>query len=138
MRQELQHQGPDGYGVRSFPSATLVHTRLSAIDLSESGAQPMANGTGTIEKRRFRSMDGDVFEITDGGLLVNELQVVFGLSHSVNQIRKDGIAGRFVQKAWSSEWILEPGDFARNACGNERIRYLVACRSGAKSSGGLL
>jgi asparagine synthase (glutamine-hydrolysing) len=48
MRQALHHRGPDGYGVRSFPSATLVHTRLSIIDLSESGAQPMANETGTV------------------------------------------------------------------------------------------
>ncbi|MDK2742983.1 MAG: asparagine synthase (glutamine-hydrolyzing) [Nitrospira sp. BO4] len=48
MRQMLHHRGPDGYGVRSFPSATLVHTRLSIIDLSESGAQPMTNETGTV------------------------------------------------------------------------------------------
>ena len=48
MRQALHHRGPDGYGVRSFPSATLVHTRLSIIDLSESGSQPMANENGTV------------------------------------------------------------------------------------------
>jgi len=48
MRQALHHRGPDSYGVRSFPSATLVHTRLSIIDLSESGAQPTANETGTV------------------------------------------------------------------------------------------
>jgi asparagine synthase (glutamine-hydrolysing) len=48
MRQMLHHRGPDGYGIRSLPSATLVHTRLSIIDLSESGAQPMANKTGTV------------------------------------------------------------------------------------------
>ncbi len=81
-------------------------------------------------------MDVDVFETTDGRLLVNELQAVFGASHSVDQMRKDGIAGRFVQKAGGSEWIFEPGDFARNACANERIRYLIACRSGVQSFGG--
>ncbi len=48
MRQALHHRGPDGYGVRSFPSVTLVHTRLSIIDLSETGTQPMANETGTV------------------------------------------------------------------------------------------
>ena len=90
------------------------------------------------EKGGFRSMDVDVFETTDGRLLVNELQAVFGASHSVDQMRKDGIPGRFVQKAGSSEWIFEPGDFARNACANERIRYLIASRSGAHSGGGLL
>ncbi len=48
MRRALHHRGPDAYGVRSFPSATLVHTRLSIIDLSETGTQPMANETGTV------------------------------------------------------------------------------------------
>lgn len=48
MREALHHRGPDGYGIRSLHSATLVHTRLSIIDLSESGSQPMGNETGTI------------------------------------------------------------------------------------------
>lgn len=48
MRRAMHHRGPDGSGVKSLPSATLVHTRLSIIDLSDSGAQPMANETGTI------------------------------------------------------------------------------------------
>ncbi len=48
MRQALHHRGPDGYGVKSLPAATLVHTRLSIIDLSEFGSQPMANETGTV------------------------------------------------------------------------------------------
>jgi asparagine synthase (glutamine-hydrolysing) len=48
MRRALHHRGPDGYGVRSFPVATLVHTRLSIIDLSETGTQPMGNETGTV------------------------------------------------------------------------------------------
>ena len=48
IRQALHHRGPDSYGIRSFSSATLVHTRLSIIDLSEFGAQPMANETKTV------------------------------------------------------------------------------------------
>lgn len=48
MRRAMHHRGPDGYGIRSLSSATLIHTRLSIIDLSESGAQPMANETGTV------------------------------------------------------------------------------------------
>lgn len=57
MRQALHHRGPDGCGVRSFPAATLVHTRLSIIDLSESGAQPMANETGTI----WSAFNGEIY-----------------------------------------------------------------------------
>lgn len=48
MREALHHRGPDGYGIKSLHMATLVHTRLSIIDLSESGAQPMSNETGVI------------------------------------------------------------------------------------------
>ena len=47
MTSTLEHRGPDGHGVRSFPTkngkppATLGHRRLTIIDLSERGAQPM-------------------------------------------------------------------------------------------------
>jgi asparagine synthase (glutamine-hydrolysing) len=48
MRQALLHRGPDSYGMKSLPGATLVHTRLSIIDLSEAGSQPMGNESGTV------------------------------------------------------------------------------------------
>ena len=48
MMQALRHRGPDAQGIRSWPEATLVHTRLSIIDLSPTGAQPMANEDRTI------------------------------------------------------------------------------------------
>jgi asparagine synthase (glutamine-hydrolysing) len=48
MAEALHHRGPDARGIRSWPDATLVHTRLSIIDLSPAGAQPMANEDHTI------------------------------------------------------------------------------------------
>jgi asparagine synthase (glutamine-hydrolysing) len=48
MVKALYHRGPDGHGVKSWLEATLVHTRLSIIDLSPSGAQPIGNQNGTI------------------------------------------------------------------------------------------
>jgi asparagine synthase (glutamine-hydrolysing) len=48
MRQAMYQRGPNGYGIRSLPGVTLVHTRLSIIDLSESGSQPMVNESDTI------------------------------------------------------------------------------------------
>ena len=48
MAQALRHRGPDAHGIRSWPEATLIHTRLSIIDLSPTGAQPMANEDGTV------------------------------------------------------------------------------------------
>src|SRR4029450_11333785 len=48
MVHALRHRGPDAHGIRSWPEATLIHTRLSIIDLSPTGAQPMANADGTV------------------------------------------------------------------------------------------
>lgn len=48
MARTLNHRGPDAHGIRSWPGATLVHARLSIIDLSAAGAQPMANEDGTV------------------------------------------------------------------------------------------
>ena len=67
----------------------------------------------------LRGMNLDVFETTDGRLLVNEMQTVFGARYSVDQMRVDGVAGRMVRSA--SGWAFEAGDFARNACANARV-----------------
>src|SRR5262245_42255382 len=37
------HRGPDAWGVWSDEHCTLGHRRLSIIDLSEAGRQPMSN-----------------------------------------------------------------------------------------------
>jgi asparagine synthase (glutamine-hydrolysing) len=44
----LKHRGPDARGIRSFDGATLIHARLSIIDLSPLGEQPMSNEDGSI------------------------------------------------------------------------------------------
>src|ERR1043166_3098701 len=44
----LRPRGPDADGIKSWPEATLVHTRLSIIDLTPAGAQPMSNEDGTV------------------------------------------------------------------------------------------
>jgi asparagine synthase (glutamine-hydrolysing) len=48
MAHRLRHRGPDAQAIRSWQAATLIHTRLSILDLSEAGAQPMANEDGRI------------------------------------------------------------------------------------------
>ena len=74
------------------------------------------------EKGGFRSMDVDLFEAADGRLLVNELQAVFGAAFSVDQLRVNDRAGRFVRAPGAGDWRFEEGDYARNACANERVR----------------
>src|SRR5215210_842041 len=44
----LAHRGPDGHGHYADSRCELVHRRLALLDLSPTGAQPMANEDGTI------------------------------------------------------------------------------------------
>ncbi len=48
MMAVMAHRGPDGEGYYSDESVSLGHRRLSIIDLSSAGAQPMKNSEGTI------------------------------------------------------------------------------------------
>ena len=50
MGELISHRGPDGSGEWCSPneSAGLAHRRLSIIDLSETGAQPMRAENGTV------------------------------------------------------------------------------------------
>jgi asparagine synthase (glutamine-hydrolysing) len=45
MRDAMVHRGPDGYGLHQSDDKRLilVHRRLSIVDLTEAGRQPMAN-----------------------------------------------------------------------------------------------
>lgn len=43
MLEKIEHRGPDGAGVFSGEKATLGFRRLSIVDLSEEGSQPMLN-----------------------------------------------------------------------------------------------
>lgn len=51
MCTELRHRGPDDAGIylgKDAPSVGLGHRRLSIIDLSEAGHQPMKNEDGSV------------------------------------------------------------------------------------------
>lgn len=46
MTDAIAHRGPDSAHFEFYPNATLGHRRLSIIDLSDSGKQPMFSSTG--------------------------------------------------------------------------------------------
>lgn len=50
MREALMHRGPDDAGLYQSPDRRvgLAHRRLSIVDLSEAGRQPMSNEDGTV------------------------------------------------------------------------------------------
>lgn len=73
MSDAIAHRGPNGSGAYSAPDCMLGHRRLSIIDLSEAGAQPMTsscqrytlvfNGMiyNYLELRQALQAKGDVF-----------------------------------------------------------------------------
>src|SRR4051794_8511339 len=48
MAAALRHRGPDGDGVWRTENLGLVHTRLSILDLSDAGRQPMFLPDGSL------------------------------------------------------------------------------------------
>ncbi len=48
MKKAMKHRGPDAHGTFSDKNVTLGHVRLSIIDLSKAGNQPMSNEDGTV------------------------------------------------------------------------------------------
>ena len=67
MTDALQHRGPDDAGYLVAPGIGLGHRRLSIIDLSPLGHQPLFNEDGTI----CVTYNGEIYNYRE---LVNELQ----------------------------------------------------------------
>jgi asparagine synthase (glutamine-hydrolysing) len=61
MIETLSHRGPDGQGVHRVGPVALGHRRLSIIDLSEAGNQPMCNEDGTI----WITYNGEIYNFAD-------------------------------------------------------------------------
>jgi len=57
MAATLNHRGPDAHGLWADADAGVVlgHTRLSIVDLSPAGAQPMIDDKARIDQRQFGS-----------------------------------------------------------------------------------
>ncbi|MHB8490727.1 MAG: asparagine synthase (glutamine-hydrolyzing) [Solirubrobacteraceae bacterium] len=67
MNSALAHRGPDGAGIQLFagagsrPPCALGHTRLSIIDTSERGAQPMSDASG----RYWITYNGEIYNFRE-------------------------------------------------------------------------
>jgi asparagine synthase (glutamine-hydrolysing) len=66
MMQTLAHRGPDAEGAFVAPGVALGHRRLSILDLSPTGAQPMTVGATTVvyngEAFNFRDLRAELEE----------------------------------------------------------------------------
>src|SRR5258705_84825 len=61
MIATLRHRGPDDEGVWSDSRAGLAHARLSIIDLSPAGHQPMASADATV----WISYNGEIYNFAE-------------------------------------------------------------------------
>jgi len=61
MTKVLEHRGPDDQGHYTDKNISLGHRRLSILDLSKAGKQPMSNKNGTI----FIVYNGEVYNFKE-------------------------------------------------------------------------
>jgi asparagine synthase (glutamine-hydrolysing) len=75
MRDTLLHRGPDGYGtyINSNGNFALGHRRLSFLDLSEAGSQPISNEDGSI----WLSINGEIYNYKELRAVLEQQQHVF-------------------------------------------------------------
>jgi asparagine synthase (glutamine-hydrolysing) len=57
MTNRLIHRGPDGGGIASLGPCVFGHRRLSILDLSEAGRQPMYDSSG----RYLITFNGEIY-----------------------------------------------------------------------------
>jgi len=57
----LAHRGPDGEGLWHRPEVTLGHRRLSILDLTDTGKQPMSYGDG----RYWITFNGEIYNFIE-------------------------------------------------------------------------
>ncbi len=128
MKERMYHRGPDAGG--SFFSrdgqVTLGHRRLSIVDLSENGAQPMTSHSG----RYVIAYNGEIYNYRKiaAGLLAEKRVSAFRGS-SDTEVLLEAVESYGVEKAIS----LCKGMFAMALYDQkEQILYLVRDRIGEK------
>ena len=125
MTESLVHRGPDDRGVWRDDRIALGHRRLSVIDLSPNGRQPMGNEDGSIQivyngevynfrelKERFRLVEkGHVFRSrTDTEVLIHLYEEI-----GVEMVRE--LNGMFALAIWNA---------------NDQVLHLIRDRYGIK------
>lgn len=109
MREVLAHRGPDSAGHLVQGRVGLGHRRLSIIDLSQAGSQPMLNETGSIclvfngeiynfqELQRFLDKKGHCFQSQSDSEVIVHAYEEFGLACL------DHLRGMFAFALWDHD-----------------------------------
>jgi asparagine synthase (glutamine-hydrolysing) len=110
------HRGPDDWGVWSDDRCALGHRRLSIIDLSAAGRQPMSNMRGDI----LITFNGEIYNFQQ---LRRELE---GLGHSF-RTRTDTEAIIYAYEQWGVDCLAKlRGMFAFGLWDRRRRRLFLA------------
>ena len=99
MNNTIFHRGPDGDGtyVSRDGKVGLGHRRLSIIDLSEGGAQPMSNREETI----WVSFNGEIYNHASLRMELEGRGCRFRSHHSDTEVLVQGY------QAWGMRGLLE-------------------------------
>ena len=129
LQRELHHRGPDDQGAWSSPSrvAHFAHTRLSILDLSAAGHQPMSDASGryTItfngEIYNFRELRGELEK--EGAVFVSDTdtEVLLHLYARHGPSMLERLRGMFAFAIWDEK--EQQGFLARDPFGIKPLYY---------------
>jgi asparagine synthase (glutamine-hydrolysing) len=131
MIRELRHRGPDDQGMWTDPRGRIIlgHRRLSIIDLSLEGHQPMASGCG----RWVISLNGEIYNFLELRRKLEILGVRFR-GHSDTEVFLEAISQWGIEKTLTNVvgmfafalWDTENGRLVlcRDRAGKKPLYYL--------------
>jgi asparagine synthase (glutamine-hydrolysing) len=138
MRDSLLHRGPDDAGVKIFnsdpstniPSVGLAHRRLSVIDLSPAGQQPIKNEDGTV----WITYNGECYnyqvllnELKDKGHVFSSKTDTETLVHGYEEWGVEGLLNRLNGMFAFALWDQNQNQLllARDRVGKKPLYYTV-------------
>jgi asparagine synthase (glutamine-hydrolysing) len=109
MGAAIQHRGPDAAGVFIEEHVAMVHRRLSIIDLSESGAQPMHSPSGryvTVYNGEIYNFQSLRAELEEDGLTfrgTSDTEVLIALYEKHGPACLEFLNGMFALAIWDKQ-----------------------------------
>lgn len=108
MTAAIRHRGPDGEGFWADDDCELGHARLSIIDLSPAGAQPMANEDGSVQL----AFNGEIYNFQELRRSLEkrghrfrsrtDTEVILHLYEEVGERCVDALNGMFAFALWDA------------------------------------
>ncbi len=127
MSGKLAHRGPDGEGIWIKGSVGLAHRRLSIVDLSDRGNQPMLAPDGAFAV----TFNGEIFnyqdlrdELEDDGAVFrsdSDTEVLLHLYRKKGEGMLEDLRGMFAFAIWDAE--KQQLFFARDRIGKKPFFY---------------